>query len=180
MNKLWGDYRLLFSCRIIAWLYKEGWNYAFSANVVTTVVNLFFLVGKCEGKRLKLDGLVKDGTVVLTCLLDTLLLCFKDYCMFSQQRLWRLPFSHDAGNSRFIKTLLPTYQSIWRNIPNKNTLQNIEGAKNLNVDTEDDLCLILSEEYDCVWQSHWSNLSWNKCWIFSTVIKCGWIWMWYH
>jgi len=42
-----------------------------------------------------------------------------------------------------------------KNIPNENTLQNIEGARNLNADTEDDdLCLILNEEYECVWQSH--------------------------
>ena len=118
---------------------------------------------------------------VLTCLLDTLLLCFKDYCMFSKQRVWRLLFCHDDGNNRFIKTLLPTYQSIWSHIPKENTLQNIERARNLKADIEDDdFCLIMSEGYECVWQSHWSNLSWNKCWIFSIGIKGGWIWIWYH
>jgi len=33
----------------------------------------------------------------------------------------------------------------------ENTLQNIEEARNLNADTEDDdLCLILSEGHECV------------------------------
>jgi hypothetical protein len=88
---------------------------------------------------------------ILTCLLDTLKTWFKDYCMFSQQQLGRLLFSLDDGNNRLIKTLLPFYQSIWSHIPKENTLQNMEGASNLNAVIEDnDLCLILSEGYECV------------------------------